>query len=241
MRRRVKEQLKKMGGIEYWNTALSYVDIGSGVERIVEVPEQAAIEPAKPPAEPQIGRVMGLAITQSYGTVQHFEIIASEGSGRLIPLGSMRSVMRESLRAAYEFIARNHKSLDIEVNIKKDFDVSVLATQMGVPKEGPSAGITILTGLVSAFVKKPVKNDVAMTGEITLMGKVLAVGGIQEKILAASEAGIKKVYVPAANSREVDLLPKQIRKSIEVQLVSSVDEVLNDAIIGYHVRETISA
>jgi ATP-dependent Lon protease len=237
MRRRVKEQLKKMGGVEYWNTGLSYIDVDSGIERVVEVPEQAAIEPVKLPTEPQIGRVMGLAITQSYGTVQHFEILASEGKGRLIPLGSMRSVMRESLRAAYEFIARNHKSLGIEINIKKDYDVSVLATQMGVPKEGPSAGITILTGLVSAFVKKPVKNDVAMTGEITLMGKILPVGGIQEKILAASEAGIKKVYVPSGNSREVDMLPKEIRKNLEIQLVSTVDEVLNDAIIGYHVRE----
>jgi ATP-dependent Lon protease len=237
MRRRVKEQLKKMGGVEYWNTALSYVDLSSGIERVVEVPEQAAVEPTKLPPEPQVGKVMGLAITQSYGTVQHFEVIASEGNGRLIPLGSMRSVMRESLRAAYEFVARNHKSLGIETNIKKDYDVSVLATQMGVPKEGPSAGITILTGLVSAFVRKPVRNDIAMTGEITLMGKILPVGGIQEKLLAASEAGISKVYVPSGNSREVDLLPKEIRDKIVVQLVSTVDEVLNDAIIGYKVRQ----
>jgi len=237
MRRRVKEQLKKMGGVEYWNTNLGYSDLSSGKETIVEVPEQAAIEPVKLPSEPQVGRVVGLAITQSYGTIQTFEMIASEGSGRLVPLGSMRTVMRESLRAAYEFVARNHKSLGIDVNIKSDYDISVLATQMGVPKEGPSAGITILTGLVSALVRKPVRNDIAMTGEITLMGKILAVGGVQEKLLAASEAGIRKVYVPSANSREVDLLPKEIRDKLEIHLVSSVDEVLNDAIIGYHVNE----
>ncbi len=237
MRRRVKEQLKKMGGVEYWNTNLTYIELSSGKETSVEVPEQAAIEPVKLPSEPQIGRVVGLAITQSYGTIQTFEMIASEGSGRLVPLGSMRTVMRESLRAAYEFVARNHKSLGIDVNIKSDYDVSVLATQMGVPKEGPSAGITILTGLVSAFVRKPVRNDIAMTGEITLMGKILAVGGVQEKLLAASEAGIREVYVPSANAREVDLLPKEIRDKLEIHLVSSVDEVLNDTIIGYHVSE----
>jgi len=106
---------------------------------------------------------------------------------------------------------------------------------MGVPKEGASAGITILTGLVSALTKKPVRNDVAMTGEITVLGKILPVEGIHEKIVAAADAGIKTVYIPAGNEKDVQMLPPDIKKKVEIKLVSRVEEVLNDALIGYKV------
>jgi hypothetical protein len=122
---------------------------------------------------------------------------------------------------------------------KKDYDITVLATQMGIPKEGPSAGITILTAMVSALVKKPIRNDVAMTGEITLFGKILPVGGVQEKLIAAAEAEIKKVYVPAGNEKDIEMLPDEIRNKLEIKLVSKVEEVLNDAIIGYQTSALI--
>ena len=189
------------------------------------------------PQEPRIGEAIGLAITQSYGAIQRFEVIVSEGTGRLIPLGSMMRVMKESLRAAYEYISHNHKTLDIDPNFKKDYDISVLATQMGIPKEGPSAGITILTAMVSALTRKPVRNDVAMTGEITLFGRILPVGGVQEKIIAAMEAGVKKVYIPIGNAKDIELLPNEIKSKLEIKLVSTVEEVLNDAIIGYKTKK----
>jgi ATP-dependent Lon protease len=126
--------------------------------------------------------------------------------------------------------------LGIKVDFKKEYDISVLATQMGVPEEGASAGITILTALVSALLKKPVRHDIAMTGEITLKGKIAAVAGIQEKLVAAAETGIRKVYIPKENRREYESLPQKIKDSLEVQLVESVKEVLGDAILEYDTK-----
>ncbi len=234
MRRRVREQLRKMGGIEYWDTNFTYVDLDTSVEYQVQVPEQAALEPIVLPSEPTIGEAVGLTITQSYGMIQRFEVIVNEGRGKLIPLGSMKQVMRESLRAAYEYVSHNTKRLGIDPDFKKDYDISVLATQMAIPKEGPSAGITILVALVSALTQNPVKKDIAMTGEITLLGKILPVGGVQEKLVAAAESGIRKVYIPAGNRKQVESLPEELKRKLDIRLVERVDEVLNDVILDYH-------
>jgi len=235
MRRRVKEQLKKIKSIEYWNTNFSYIDLETSREIVVSVPEHPA--PVKLPSEPKVGEVIGLTLLKVYGggAIQRFEVIADKGKGRLNALGSMMRVMKESLKAAYEYISHNHKALGIDVDFKRDYDITVLATQMGIPKEGASAGITILTGLVSALTKKPVRNDVAMTGEITVLGRVLPVGGIHEKIVAAADAGIKTIYIPKENEKDVQMLPPDIKNKLEIKLVSRVQEVLNDSLIGYEV------
>lgn len=241
LRRRVKEQLKKIKSIEYWNTNFSYVDLATQKEVFVPVPEQRA--PVELPAEPRIGEVMGLAVMKVYGggAIQKFEVIADKGEGKLNALGSMMRVMRESLKAAYEYVSHNQKSLGIEVDFKKDYDITVLATQMGVPKEGASAGITILTGLVSALTKKAIRNDVAMTGEITVLGKILPVQGVHEKILAAAEAGLRTVFIPIGNEKEVQILPSEIKAKLEIKVVSRVEEVLNDALIDYKMPEVETA
>ena len=233
LRRRVKEQLKRIGGIEYWAVNFAYSKIGAPDGILVEPPEMSMIEKVNLPNEPKIGEVIGLAITQSFGTLQRFEVVINKGTGRLIPLGYMMRVMKESFQAAYEYVNHNQKSLGITIDFKKDYDISVLATQMGIPKEGPSAGITILTGLVSALTNKPVRNDVAMTGEITIMGKVLPVGGIQEKLVAAMEGGIKTVFIPKENEKDVSLLPTEVKQAIDIKFVGRVEEVLANAIIGY--------
>lgn len=235
--------LKKMGGLEYWNTKFTYIALDTSEEKEVKVPEKMSVGPIFLPPTPTVGEVIGLAVTQSFGALQRFEVVATEGTGRLIPLGSMMRVMKESLKAAYEHMSYNNKTLGIDPDFKKDYDITVLATQMGMPKEGPSAGITILTAMISALVKKPVRNDVAMTGEITLFGKILQVGGVQEKLIAAAEAGIRKVYVPAGNERDIEMLPSEIKSKLEIKLVSKVEEVLNDAIIGYQTmgKSTISS
>jgi hypothetical protein len=125
--------------------------------------------------------------------------------------------------------------LGIDPDFKKDYDISVLATEMAVPKEGPSAGITILVAMVSAITQKPVRNDIAMTGEITLLGKILPVGGIQEKLVAAYESGIRKVYVPAGNKNQVENLPTELKSKLEIRFVDRVEEVLNEAILDYQI------
>lgn len=239
MRRRVKEQLKKMKSAEYWRTELSYIDIDTSREVVIPIPEQPS--KVELPIEPRIGEVVGLAVIRGYGggAIQRFEVIADRGTGRLIPLGSMMRVMRESLKAAYEYVSHNHKSLEIGIDFKEDYDITVLATQMGIPKEGASAGITILVGLVSALTKKPVKSGIAMTGEITILGRILPVEGIHEKLLAASEGGLKTVYVPKGNERDVQILPASMKDKIDIKLVSRVEEVLNEVLVDYRTAEIV--
>lgn len=117
-------------------------------------------------------------------------------------------------------------------NWQDKYDIAVLATMMGVPKEGPSAGISITTGIVSALTGRPVRNDVAMTGEITIMGKVLAIGGVLPKLQAAIDAGCAEVIMPKDNERDVQMTPEYVRNKIKVRFVSSIDEVLAAALLA---------
>jgi ATP-dependent Lon protease len=156
---------------------------------------------------------------------------ATKGSGRIVPLGSIQRVMRESIEAAAQYIRAKHEDLGISAEWRKSYDVAVLATFMGIPKEGPSAGITIVTGIVSALKKVPVRNDLAMTGEITIMGKVLPVGGIQQKVRAAYDAGIKEIILPEDNLREAEMLPIYIRQALKLTTVKTIDQVINVSLI----------
>ncbi len=139
--------------------------------------------------------------------------------------------MRESIEAAAQYIRAHAKYLDIADDWRDNYDVAVLATMMGIPKEGPSAGITIVTGIVSALTGRAVRPDVAMTGEITIMGKVLAVGGIQAKLLSAMEAGVKTVILPAENEQDVLHLPDYMRGRLTFVFVKEIEEVLAAAMV----------
>lgn len=165
------------------------------------------------------------------GCILHFEMQSSGGSGRIIPLGSMQRVMKESVAAANQYIKVNAKSLGLPANWTEDRDVAVLATMMAMPKEGPSAGITIVTGIVSALTGRPVRNDLAMTGEITIMGKVLGVGGILPKLQAAIDAGCREVIIPSENERDFSMIPEYLRDKIHVLYASTVEDVLAIALL----------
>jgi len=156
---------------------------------------------------------------------------ATKGHGRIVPLGSIQRVMRESIEAAAQYIRAHYKELGIPADWHENFDVAVLATMMAIPKEGPSAGITIVTGIVSALRNIPVRDDVAMTGEITIMGKVLGVGGVQAKLLAAIDAGVTTVVLPAENEQDVRFLPDYMQDKVEIRYVSNVREVLDLALV----------
>jgi len=157
---------------------------------------------------------------------------ATKGSGRIIPLGSIQRVMRESIEAAAQYVKARHAELGISPEWRQNYDVAILATYMGIPKEGPSAGITVVTGIVSALKNIPVRNDLAMTGEITIMGKVLSVGGIQQKIRAAYDADIREVILPSDNMREARGLPKYILDQITLTPVGNISEVLERALMS---------
>jgi ATP-dependent Lon protease len=184
------------------------------------------------PTQPLVGEVTGLAVAGEQGTLLRFEMQVTKGNGRIVPLGSIQRVMRESIEAAAQYIRARHKELGIAADWRDNFDVAVLATMMGMPKEGPSAGVTIVTGIVSALRGLPIRQDIAMTGEITIMGKVLAVGGIQAKLLAAMEAGITTVLLPEENQSDVNHLPDYMKNRIKIVYITSIEEVLSVALIG---------
>jgi ATP-dependent Lon protease len=229
-RQRVRNQLHLMAPGEYFPIKLSARLLAAGqvitpVLRDAERKQRVTL-----PTQPLIGEVNGLAVAGEQGVLLRFEMQVSKGHGRIVPLGSIQRVMRESIEAAAQYIRAHAKELGIAEDWRENFDVAVLATMMGVPKEGPSAGVTIVTGIVSALKGIAVRPDLAMTGEITIMGKVLAVGGIQPKLLAAIDAGVKTVILPAENASDVSNLPDYMRNRLEIRYVSDIQQVLAAAL-----------
>jgi len=232
LRQRVRDQLHLIAAGEYDRISLGALMEPSGKQVVPELPDSNRVQRVALPEKPSVGEVIGLAVEGDHGCILHFEMQATKGSGRIVPLGSIQKIMRESIEAAAQYIRAKHEELGITAEWRKSFDVAVLATFMGVPKEGPSAGITIVTGIVSALKKVPVRNDLAMTGEITIMGKVLPVGGIQQKIRAAYDAGVKEVLLPADNLKEAEGLPSYVLEGIKLTPVSSIDQVFVNALIN---------
>ncbi|MBN1407258.1 MAG: BREX system Lon protease-like protein BrxL [Calditrichaceae bacterium] len=231
LRQRVRDQLHLIAPGEYDRIKLGAQLKPSGKAVVPELPDAKRIQRVTLPEKPSIGEIIGLAVADDHGCLLHFEMQATRGSGRIVPLGSIQRVMRESIEAAAQYIRAKHEDLGISADWRKNFDVAILATFMGVPKEGPSAGITIVTGIVSALRQLPVRHDLALTGEITIMGKVLPVGGIQQKVRAAYEAGVKEVLLPADNLKEAQGLPAYVLEGIKLTPVSRIDEVIERALL----------
>jgi ATP-dependent Lon protease len=231
LRQRVRDQLHLIAPGEYDRISLGVLMKPSGKQVVPELPDSKRVQRIELPEKPSVGEVMGLAIAGDHGCILRFEMQATKGSGRIVPLGSIQKVMRESIEAAAQYIRAKHEDLGISAEWRKNYDVAVLATFMGVPKEGPSAGITIVTGIVSALKKIPVRNDLAMTGEITIMGKVLPVGGIQQKIRAAYDAGVKEVLLPTDNLKEAEGLPSYVLDGLKLTPVSTIDAVIAAALV----------
>lgn len=181
--------------------------------------------------KPTVGVVMGLAWTEMGGDVLMIEALKLPGSGQLITTGKLGEVMQESMKAAYSFVKSRYKTLGIKEDEFSKCDIHLHAPEGAVPKDGPSAGVTICTAIVSAITKRKVRSDVAMTGEITLVGKVLAIGGLKEKLLAARRSNIKKVLIPKENEKDIAELPAVVHNDLEIHCVSTVDEVLKEALV----------
>ena len=231
LRQRVRDQLHLIAPGEYDRISLGAVMKPSGKRVVPELPDSKREQRVVLPERPAVGEVVGLAVEGDHGCILHFEMQATKGSGRIVPLGSIQRVMRESIEAAAQYIRAKHEDLGITAEWRKSYDVAVLATFMGVPKEGPSAGITIVTGIVSALKKVPVRNDLAMTGEITIMGKVLPVGGIQQKVRVAYDAGVKEVLLPADNLKEAEGLPSYVLEAVKLTPVSTIAEVIEISLV----------
>jgi ATP-dependent Lon protease len=231
-RQRVRNQLHLMAPGEYGPVVLSGKLTQSGKTITPRLLDSERQQKVRLPSTPRIGEVIGLAVIgDDRGCLLHFEMQATKGSGRIISLGSMQKVMKESVAAAAQFIKTHAKDVGLPNDWQDNYDIAVLATMMGIPKEGPSAGITIVTGIVSALTGRPIRNDIAMTGEITIMGKVLAIGGVLPKLQAAIDAGCKEVIMPKENERDVAMTPDYVRTKISARFVTTIEEVLQNALL----------
>lgn len=178
----------------------------------------------------EIGACTGLAWTSVGGVTLTIEVGLMQGKGEIILTGKLGDVMKESARAAISYIKANAEKYGIDVSEFEKKDIHIHVPEGATPKDGPSAGITMATAILSAFIKKPVRKEVAMTGEITLRGRVLAIGGLKEKALAAYRQGIKKVIIPKANLKDLEEIPEKIRKEMEFTACSKIDEVFELAV-----------
>ena len=231
LRQRVREQLHLIAPGEYDRLKLGVRIATTGQEFAPVLTDADRIQKVALPAEPSIGEVIGLAVDGDHGCILHFEMQSTKGSGRIIPLGSIQKIMRESIEAAAQYIKAKSEDLGISADWRQNYDVAVLATFMGIPKEGSSAGITMAVGIVSALKGMPVKNDLAMTGEITIMGKVLPVSGIQQKIRAAIDSSVKELLLPVDNLKEAQGLPAFILDAVKLTPIENIAQVLDLALI----------
>jgi ATP-dependent Lon protease len=207
--------------------------------KLIRVSESAVSKYLGPPRfksteieeKDHIGMSTGMAWTQFGGELLFVETLTMPGRGRVTVTGKVGDVMKESAQAAVSFVRSRTELLGIDTKFYRKLDLHIHIPEGAIPKDGPSAGIAMCTSLVSALTKRPVRRDVAMTGEITLRGRVLPIGGLKEKILAAHRGGIKKVIIPKENEKDLTDIPSTITKQLEVIIVEHMDEVLPHALV----------
>ena len=221
--------------------------VASGTDEVHYTVAVSEIQPylGLPPYEhefaerhPEIGVATGLAWTQFGGEIMFIEATRMTGSGRTTVTGQLGDVMRESVQAAYSYVRSKAKDLDIEDSQFSEHDIHIHFPAGAIPKDGPSAGVAIATCIASVMGERPVRHDVAMTGEITLRGKVLSVGGIKEKVMAAQRSNIKTVVLPAGNRKDLSEVPEDVKKGLHFIFAARVEDVWKETLIPLYLARS---
>jgi ATP-dependent Lon protease len=207
------------------------------VERFLGPPEFFQSEAER---QDEIGVATGLAWTEMGGDIMAIEVVVLEGKGNLQITGQIGDIMQESAQAGLSYLKAHSREFDLDPNLFEGLDIHIHVPEGAVPKDGPSAGISITTALISAFTERLVRKEVGMTGEITLRGRVLPIGGVREKILAAHRSGLKTVIMPERNQKDLVDVPKKVLADIKVILVTHMDQVLEVALHGPETRPPVS-
>ena len=192
---------------------------------------KAPFDHSKKMDKPQIGVVTGMAYTQYGGDILPIEVNHFDGSGKFIITGQLGDVMKESASIALDYMKANRKKYGLEDVAFDKQDIHIHVPEGAVKKDGPSAGVTLTTAILSAFSNRPVRDDVAMTGEITLRGQVLPIGGLKEKSISAHRSGIKTIIIPKDNEKDIDDIPLSVQKDLDIVLADHIDTVLEHALL----------
>ncbi len=218
--------------VEILNNPDSEKPIRIGVDKVHEYQGVEIFEGTKKEKENQVGVVTGLAYTDFGGDILPIEVNYFPGKGGLILTGKLGEVMKESATIALDYVRANSKKYGIDDKIFAESDIHVHVPEGAVPKDGPSAGVAITTAIISCLTHTPVDANVAMTGEVTLRGNALPIGGLREKSLAAARSGIKRILVPIDNKKDVEELPEEVKKSLQISFMKTVDDALAFALVG---------
>ena len=181
----------------------------------------------------EVGIINGLAWTKVGGEIMQLEVASMKGTGKVELTGSLGDVMKESARAAISFVRANAEKYGIDPDFYKDCDIHIHATEAAVPKDGPSAGVTITTALISALTNRPVRRDIAMTGEVTIRGRVLPIGGLKEKSMAAYRGGVKTVFIPKANVPDLEEVDSVVKEKVDFVPVEFVGDIIDKALVPF--------
>jgi ATP-dependent Lon protease len=182
---------------------------------------------------PEIGIATGLAWTGAGGELMFIEALKMKGEGQIITTGSLGEVMRESIHAAHSYVRSKADMLGIDFSDFNEFDIHVHFPSGAIPKDGPSAGVTVTLVIASVMSERPIRNDIALTGEVTLRGKVLPVGGIKEKVSAAYRAGIYHVALPKENAKDIKDLPREIVRKTKFHYIERVDDLFEMCLLDF--------
>jgi ATP-dependent Lon protease len=218
---RTRARARAEGDASKWSFDADRIESLLGVPRFTSTPAESS---------PEVGVVTGLAWTASGGELMFIEALRMPGSGRLIITGMLGDAMRESVNAAYSYVRSRGPALGIAEDDFRDSDVHVHFPIGAIPKDGPSAGAAVTLAIASSLSNRPIRHDVAMSGEVTLRGRILEVGGIKEKVLAAHRAGVTNIILPRDNEKDLADIPKHVLDALQLHLVSSMDEVLKIAL-----------
>lgn len=229
LERKIASCLRKVAVAIVKDPSIETIEINE--ERVREYLGTPIFENSKKEAEKQIGVVTGLAYTEYGGDILPIEVNYFKGKGALVLTGHLGDVMKESASIALDYVKANAEHFGIDPDIFANNDIHIHVPEGAVPKDGPSAGVAITTAIVSCLSKTPVDPNVAMTGEVTLRGNALPIGGLREKSLAALRSGITTIIVPKDNKKDVDELPKEVKESLKIEFMSTVDDAVKIALI----------
>jgi len=235
--RQLEREIGKLGRKAARRIASSEAErVTVGADEVDDLLGRPKVHPERKSGFDQTGVATGMYYTPVGGDIMFVEASVMRGRGELVLTGQLGDVMKESARAALTYAKSHREQLGIPIEALVDTDVHIHVPAGAIPKDGPSAGVTMATALVSALSRRPVRHDLAMTGEITLRGRVLPIGGVKEKVLGAVRAGIQTVVLPKENEPDLVDLPEDVRKTLQVHLVEDLEEVLSLALRGAHLE-----